>query len=528
MWRLLGLLVGEGSRQDREQLLLEKQWRLCSGSFEFFVSNFWMIRTPQGGRLFELREPQLEGFRTFEAYDRVVTLKARQIGWTTLCAAYTFWKAFFLPDWTCIFLSKGEREAVNINKMVDYGYRRLPDWMRDRGPKRLSESQERFELGNGSVIESLPSKKDPARGRTVNLVIVDEWAFLENAEDAWASIEPITDVGGRLIGLSTANGVGNFFYTLWQKAEAGHSSFKSIFFPWSAVPERDEAWYERKKADTLPWILHQEYPSNPEEAFIRSGNPVFDTDTVRSFGVIVPKRGFLHRSSPKSMLWSESRDGVLSVWDMPRSEDSYVVGADVAEGLDYGDFSSAHVIGVRSQSVVAEWHGHIDPDQFGDALYDLGTFYGGALIGVEANNHGHATLAQLKRMHYKNIYYQHVYDERTRTKGRKIGWRTSRTTKPLMVDELAMELRESGLRVRSEATVRELLTYVRDEKGGTSGSPFDDRVISLAIGNQMRKHVFSSEYVQGVNDYMTLNWWTREAIPKPARVGRMGGRHVRP
>jgi hypothetical protein len=513
-------------REGLAELLTEAEWRECVGSFAYFCERFWMIQTPQGARTFELREPQLEGFRAFEDHKLVITLKARQIGWTTLCAAYVFWKAFFRPDWTCIFLSRGEREAVSIMRMVDYGYRRLPEWMRARGPRRMSEAQERFPLENGSLIESLPSKKDPARGRTVNLVIVDEWAFLENAEEAWASIEPITDIGGRLIGLSTANGAGNFFHRLWQRAEGGHSTFKAIFFPWSAVPERDEAWYEQKRRDMLQWQLHQEYPTTPEEAFIKSGNPVFDVDLLRGLPTEDPIRGYLHRFASKRCEFTAHSGGNLFVWREPAADDSYVIGADVAEGLEHGDFSSAHVIGVRAGKVVANWHGHVDPDLFGDVLADLGWWYGTALLGVEANNHGHTTLAQLKRLHYPSLYYQWTYDERTRSQGRKIGWRTTKVTKPLMVDELAMEVRNGSLTLSDEMTIREMFTYVRDEKGGTSGSPFDDRVVSLAIANQMRKHAAAPEYRQYYNDYMTMDWWVKQVPSERDPKGRLGSRNV--
>ena len=129
---------------------------------------------------------------------------------------------------------------------------------------------------NGSLVTSMPSASDPARGESATLVVVDEWAFLPNPEEAWASIEPVADVGGRIIGLSTANGSGNFFHELWVGSETGTNKFKPMFFPWSATEDRDESWYESKQESMLPWQLAQEYPTTPEEAFIKSGNPVFD------------------------------------------------------------------------------------------------------------------------------------------------------------------------------------------------------------------------------------------------------------
>ncbi len=158
-------------------------------------------------------------------------------------------------------------------------------------------------FANGSTITSLPSASDPARGESATLIVVDEWAFLPNPEEAWASIEPVADVGGRIIGLSTANGSGNFFHHLWTGASAGNNKFATMFFPWSASEDRDESWYESKKQSMLAWQLHQEYPSTPEEAFIKSGNPVFDLDMLEEmgFGVSEGHNGYLHPTSSRSV-----------------------------------------------------------------------------------------------------------------------------------------------------------------------------------------------------------------------------------
>ena len=165
-------------------------------------------------------------------------------------------------------------------KKTKYGQKYLPDWMLERGPRSLVEHQQRMAFDNGSQITSMPSASDPARGESASLIVVDEWAFLPNPEDAWASIEPVADIGGRIIGLSTANGSGNFYHQLWVGATAGTNKFAPMVFPWSATEDRGDAWYQDKRESMLPWQLAQEYPSTPEEAFVKSGNPVFDLDVL--------------------------------------------------------------------------------------------------------------------------------------------------------------------------------------------------------------------------------------------------------
>lgn len=529
---------------DRLALAREVKYRRASKDVNYFCEKLWTIQHPEKGRIpFQLRDPQVNTLASFQDHRKVIILKARQIGFSTLCAAYTAWLAIYHPDVQIVMLSKGEREAQELLAKVKYGLRGLPEWFKDRMPKIETETLSKigFADPHSSVIESLPSRSDPARGRAVTLVIVDEWAFLENPAEAWASIEPITDIGGSVIGLSTANGSGTFFHTMWVNATTGSSGFHPIFYPWSAVPERDELWYESKRRDMLPWQLAQEYPTSPEEAFIRSGNPVFDIDLLRAFETVEPTRGRLRPTTedlegnglPEFV---PSAEGELQVWDWPKRGTGatsppgvYVIGADVAEGLEHGDYSVAWVIDVRSGKCVAKWRGHVAPDIFGgQILKDLGYWYNTALIGCEVNNHGYSTLVNLRDTAYPLVYYRHSYDERTNQRGRKMGWRTQANTKPLLVDELAKSLR-GEIQLPDAETIAELVTFVRDANGKMHGSPHDDQVIALGIAVQMLKHAFAPEYVKPVDTAGTYQGLIDDLIAQAAhnRTGRVGSNLVR-
>lgn len=499
------------------ELQREVEFRRCAKDPQYWFENYVYIKHPSTGKtLIRLREAQAETLRAFLDEDRVIILKARQIGFSTLCAGYALWRVLFHSDENVIMLSRTERDSVDLLSKSWYMYRNLPDWMTARCPRPRGNHQQKIVLDNNSQIESLPSRTNPARGRTVTLVIIDEWAFLENPEEAWASIEPVADLGGRIIGLSTANGAGNFFHQFWVTATTGESGFKPIFYPWSAVPERGEDWYQLKTEEMLPWQLHQEYPRSAEEAFIRSGNPYYDLDMVMALETAEKRKplavGYLHElSSLRDFEFRVGSRGPLQVWERPRDGHAYVIGADVAEGLEYGDYSSAFVSDLRTGEVVAEWHGHTEADLFGQELAKLGWWYNTALVGVESNNHGLTTLVALRNTGYNRIYYRVQYDERTRQQGRKMGWRTSRVTKPLALDELGLALREQTVRIHSEKAYQELKTFVRDEKGQAHGSPHDDRVIALAIMNQMRKHATAPDNFEKKSDYWTLDWFARLA-----------------
>ena len=511
---------------ELHDLLNEKEWRLCRGpenpstedlvdAFSYFCSNYWFIRHPERGRiLFEMRDAQTQTVRTWISARYSIVLKARQIGFSTLAAAFVFWEAFFWPDRSIVMLSRTEREAAKLLQKSKYGYKMLPEWIRMRGPAIISDNQLKMMFSHESAIESLPSGNDPARGESVYRVVIDEMAFLPNSEDAWASIEPIADVGGRVICLSTANGEGNIFHRLWAGSQNGTNEFQGIFFPWSAG-DRDEAWYEVKKRSLPDWQLAQEYPSDPDEAFIRSGRPVFDVTILRNIETTIPVEGHLHAMRGKNMFEFREDGGPLKIWAFPDLTSVYCIGADVAEGLGYGDYSCAHVINASTYEVVAEWHGHIDPDLFGqDVLHALANFYQGALIGVESNNHGLTTLKALQRTGYKNIYRQRRLGQRSPQATEVLGWRTTSASKPLAIDELSAAIRNGELGLYGEKTIAELRTFVREDNGKMHGSPHDDRVMSLAITNQMLKHVWLPEYLPSMTPPKNSFAWFEQFLPR--------------
>jgi hypothetical protein len=219
---------------------------------------------------------------------------------------------------------------------------------------------------------------------------------------------------------------------------------------------------------------------------------------------------------------------VVSIWRDKEIDDAYVIGADVAEGFDYGDFSSAHVLSAKHNEVVATWHGHIDPDLFGEELAMLGYYYNHAFIGVEANNHGLSTNKALQRLSYPKLYARRRLDGRQayRKQVDTIGWLTTKTSKPLMIDELARDFR-AGLGIYDAATIGEMLTFVRNERGQMAGSPFDDRVISLAIANQMLPFARLNPQVDEPNYYMTFQYFLDKVKDPDPDMYVMGSNHRR-
>jgi hypothetical protein len=114
----------------------------------------------------------------------------------------------------------------------------------------------------------------------------------------------------------------------------------------------------------------------------------------------------------------------------------------------------------------------------------------------------------LQKAKYRNIYMQRSPQYKKSVPTDILGFRTTQVTKPLMVDELNEALRTGVMTLYDDETIQELRTFVRNDKGKMEGSPFDDRVISLAIANQMLKHVWLPQYqVDEGPEFESADWW---------------------
>jgi hypothetical protein len=169
------------------------------------------------------------------------------------------------------------------------------------------------------------------------------------------------------------------------------------------------------------------------------------------------------------------------------------------------------VLDVRTGEQVAIWHGHIPPDTLANEVFRLALWYNDALTCVESNNHGLTTIVQLRHLGHPNLFRKRSLNQVTTRVSMEFGWKTTRTTKPLLIDDLGMALRSDELIIHDRFTLAELRTYTRNERGSMSGSPHDDRVMALALSNQMRQYAFMPEFVQKVDDYWTVDWWARLA-----------------
>jgi hypothetical protein len=243
-------------------------------------------------------------------------------------------------------------------------------------------------------------------------------------------------------------------------------------------------WTIANKCDSKIELFNQEYPATDLEAFLSASDNIFDLyklDALKKIALPPSQRYDVQMVTGNILANSEK--GLLRVWEEPKAGFKYVIAADVAEGLDHGDFSSADIINVLTGKQVAQWHGKIDPDQFGFILACLGLRYNKALIAVERNNHGLTTLEALTRFNYSNLYAETIVEPPHRPR-KRYGWLTTKKNKPMIIDHLIGELRDNIHGINCKDTFDEMMTFKQYEDGsmGAEQGRCDDRVISIAIG----------------------------------------------
>lgn len=206
----------------------------------------------------------------------LLVLKARQLGISWLMLAYALWLCLFRAGRVVLIFSKSQDEANELARRVRVMYDRLPDGLRASLPALTKGNTEEIGWANGSRILAMPATKSAGRTYTASLIIADEFAFMMWATELYTSVKPTIDGGGQMLICSTANGEGNLFHELCQRALAGLGRFAFAFLPWHARPERDQAWYQETAADAvLASLMGQEYPATPEEAFAATNVDAF-------------------------------------------------------------------------------------------------------------------------------------------------------------------------------------------------------------------------------------------------------------
>ncbi len=473
---------------------------------------------------------------------RVIVLKARRVRVSTYTAA-RFWRdTTHRSGQHTMVIAQDEVTAANVfatYSLFDKTYQPFRGVIEK--PRRTNDSSQGLEYANGSWIR-FHTAKTTTIGRSFALrrVHFSEFAFYGDGARALMSAvmaavpkDPDTEV----IVESTANGIGNEFHLMWQRAVAGESEWIPFFFAWWEHPEYflpldvepakfkaslddDELdlirkhgltyqqlhWRRRKIADDLNGdeeTFKQEYPSNPEEAFLASGRPRFDLKAVERMPVVRDAiQGGLEmeeRGGRKSLIFLPRERGELTLFRRPQENREYVGGVDSAEGIDVNavggktkgqanpDFAAAHIFDRDTGEQVARLRARLTPAEFGWQLFLLGIYYYWAQLVVEANGPGLAAIDALLGHGYPpGLLYHRLQtpDQDPTVRADLVGWKMTQVTRPQLISLLDAAIRDGSLLIHDPETIAEMRTFVikADGRAEHQYGCHDDLVIAAGLG----------------------------------------------
>lgn len=470
----------------------------------------------------------------------LIILKGRQQGFTTVVTAYQLSSSILNRNFQGFTLAdkSDNSEAIFQNK-AKYPYSQLPDALKPT-EKFNNRKQLLFEKINSSWAVDTATK-DVGRSRTVNFFHGSECAFWK---DGIASIQAALGEAFTKncikIYESTANGYNDYqtmwdsgvhincFYAWWETKEY-RINFPSEETKQSFLAEIDSKkdwinerlkWLRDDKgldAEQLYWyykkfegyinkrLIKQEYPCSPKEAFLLSGDNVFDTEKLLARIETAPKpikTGYFEYDynglKISNIRWVNDREGYINIYQLPNTPavSKYCIGGDTSG--DGSDFFTAHVLDARTGVQVATLKHQFDADQYTKQMYCLGMYYKQALIGIEANFDSFPIM-ELQRLGYIWQYTRESQDTYTGKKEKRFGFKTTSLTRPTIISRLIEVVREHCEVINDRDTLEELLTIIRNEKGRIEAPDGgnDDQMMGLAIAHHIREQVvFNDEVIE--------------------------------
>lgn len=382
-------LVDLTPEEQRRELLC------CAASPSYFINTYCKIydAVDSGWVPFTLWPEQTRVLNTFRLKQKVIILKARQLGMSWLVLGYALWHVLFRPVASALMFSRRDNEAVHL---LDYRlkgmYRRLPRWMQARSV--VNDNSHEWVLSNGSAVRAFPTSGGDSY--TGTLAIVDEADLIDGLSKLMASVEPTVEMGGQLILLSrpdksTPN---SLFKNIYRTAKAGENDWTPIFLPWFAHPERTSDWHAAQQRESLNNTgsldtVWEQYPSTDTEAL-----------AARTLDKRIPATwlGACYvEAKPLADLPTDAPNlPGLRIYQLPLEDVEYVIGADPAEGNPNSDDSALHVLRADTCEEVAQLAGKYEPAVFASHIDKVGMFFNRAAVLVERNNHGHAVLLWLR------------------------------------------------------------------------------------------------------------------------------------
>lgn len=512
---------------------------------------------------------------------RMIILKARQWGCSTLVQMYFAWIQIEKKDgWNSLICAHVKETAATIREMYENMLESYPrtlwphaDAPRLKSASRGTGSQLRIAGRKAKIAIGSSMAPDSLRGTASSLAHLSEVAFwsdtskrkpLQFLRTVCGTIpsEPMTAI----VIESTANGTGNYFHRAWTKAERGASAYEPVFVAWHEIPiystegsEKElrsiaatlsdyeqRLWEKGVTLEQINWYRNKlkeypdhtamkaEFPGDPTEAFLHTGNGVFSQMAVEKLREGCGDQGRQYSlegerltgpASLTNLRLREDPNGRLTVWKHPRRDQSdgmsrYVVAVDIGGRSDESDWSVIAVFDRRGPGgkpeIAAQWRGHADHDIVAWQAAGIAEWYNRALLVIESNtletSEEDASLYLLSalRRYYNRLYVRHRAESSDGGFESRPGFHTNRRSKLAALTVLIAAVRDGEYTEHDENACDEMSSYERKPNGtyGAKDGHHDDIVMTRAIGLYViSESQRQAEPTERRHSYNRHGWW---------------------
>lgn len=235
------------------------EYAKCMKDPAYFARTYVKIISLDKGLVnFDLYPYQEKMFDHFNDNRFSIVLACRQSGKSISSVVYLLWYAIFHPEKTIAVLANKGATAREMLARVTLALENLPFFLQP-GCRALNKGS--IEFSNNSRIIAAATSGSSIRGMSVNLLFLDEFAFVERAAEFYTSTYPVISSGKdtKVIITSTANGIGNTYHKIWEGAVQKVNEYKAFTVNWWDVPGRDEEWKRQTISNTSQLQFDQEF-----------------------------------------------------------------------------------------------------------------------------------------------------------------------------------------------------------------------------------------------------------------------------
>ena len=455
---------------------LLQEYKKCMHDPIYFVETYIKVISLDDGMVpFILYPYQRRMFEEFQKNRFNIVLACRQSGKSISACAYLLWYVLFNPEKTVAILANKGATAREMLNRITLMLENIPFFLQP-GSKALNKGS--LEFSNNSRILAAATSGSSIRGMSVNLLYLDEFAFVERAAEFYTSTYPVVSAGKdtKVIVTSTANGIGNQFHKIWEGSVQEINEFKNFRVDWWDVPGRDEKWKEQTISNTSQLQFDQEFGNT----FFGTGDTLVNADTLLNLRAKPPKRYM--------------EGGLLKIYEEPIKGHDYIMTVDVSKGRgqDYSTFTLID-ISVRPFAQVAVYRNNtISPLLFPNIIYKYAKPYNDAYVVVESNDQGSVVCNGL----YHDLEYENMHVESS-VKANAIGIEINRKTKRLGCSAIKDILENKRLTINDDSTILEISTFeAKGQSYEASDGNHDDLMMNLVLFG----YFVSTQYFSDMTD----------------------------